>query len=355
MTEIGSLLNMGSNHNISKPWVSVLMPAHNAAATIESAIRSILNQDLKNFEFIIVDDGSTDSTAHIISDWAKKDRRIRVISQGQMGIIEALTAGLAQCSAPLIARMDADDLAHRQRLSKQVAFSKENPELAVVGCKVTAFPEESVKKGYRIYIKWLNSLITSGQIAREIFIESPIVHPSALINRSWLERVGGYQDHGWPEDYDLWLRLHTAGAKFAKVPEVLLSWREYPERLSRNDSRYSVENFLRVKAHYLCRGELANRDAVFVWGAGQMGRRISKHLLRKGAQLRAFLDINPKKIGRTLRGLPILTLDDFPELWREARNPALLAAVGSRGARALIRERLTDWELEEGSDWWAVA
>lgn len=331
------------------------MPVHNAAATIEAAMRSILDQDLKNFEFIIVDDGSTDSTARLISEWAEKDRRIRVFSQNRKGIIEALNLGLAQCSALLIARMDADDLAHKERLSKQVAFIKQNPELAVVGCLVEAFPADRVKKGYRIYIEWLNSLITSDQIAREIFIESPIVHPSAMIKRSWIDSVGGYQDHGWPEDYDLWLRLQMAGAKFAKVPEVLLAWREYPERFSRNDTRYSVENFLRAKAHYLCQGQLAMRDAVFVWGAGQMGRRISKHLLRNGAQLRAFLDINPAKIGRTLRGLPILALDDFPRLWREAENPALLAAVGSRGARALIRKRLKEWNLEEGSDWWAVA
>lgn len=346
---------MGANHNISKPWVSVLMPVHNAASTIEAAIRSILDQDLKDYEFIIVDDGSTDSTARLIESWAEKDRRIRVFSQKRKGIIEALNLGLTQCSAKLIARMDADDLAHRKRLSKQVTFMEQNPELAVVGCKVKAFPTGRVKKGYQIYIEWLNSLITSDQIAREIFIESPIVHPSAMIKRSWIEMVGGYQDHGWPEDYDLWLRLHMAGAQFAKVPQVLLAWREYPERFSRNDSRYSVENFLRAKAHYLCQGQLANRDAVFVWGAGQMGRRISKHLLRNGAQLQAFLDIDPKKIGRTLRGLPILELDEFPGLWREAGNPALLAAVGSRGARALIRERLINWNLEEGSDWWAVA
>ena len=81
-------------------------------------------------------------------------------------------------------------------------------------------------------------------IAREIWIESPLAHPSVVMRRTCLERLGGYQDHGWPEDYDLWLRMHLAGERLAKVPEVLLDWREHPARLTRIDSRYAVENFL---------------------------------------------------------------------------------------------------------------
>jgi FlaA1/EpsC-like NDP-sugar epimerase len=176
-----------------------------------------------------------------------------------------------------------------------------------------------------------------------------------MLRREWLERAGSYQDRGWPEDYDLWLRLHLEGARFAKVPRLLLRWREHPQRLTRTDSRYSVENFLRAKAHYLMRGPLSGRDGVILWGAGQMGRRLSKHLLREGAPLMVFLDIDPGKVGRKLRGLPIIGPDDLPGLWRRQRRPALLAAVASRGARALIRERLGQLGLAEGKDWWAVA
>jgi cellulose synthase/poly-beta-1,6-N-acetylglucosamine synthase-like glycosyltransferase len=176
-----------------------------------------------------------------------------------------------------------------------------------------------------------------------------------LIRHAWLEQVGAYQEQGWPEDYDLWLRLHAAGAKFAKVPEVLLYWRERPDRLTRTDGRYAVENFLRAKAHYLCQGPLEERDAVLIWGAGQMGRRISKHLARGGAQLAAFIDIDPGKIGRKKRGLPIIAAEDAIAWWERYRHPIVLAAVGSRGARSQIREYLGGLGLVEGRDFLAVA
>jgi hypothetical protein len=176
-----------------------------------------------------------------------------------------------------------------------------------------------------------------------------------MVRRDWLKEVGGYMERGWPEDYDLWLRMHVAGARFAKVPELLFKWREHPRRLTRTDSRYSVKNFLRAKAHYLCRGPLADRDAVIVWGAGQMGRRLSKHLQREGAELVAFVDIDPKKIGRKKRGRPIVPPDVLREIWVCYARPVVLAAVGARNARSLIRAQLTEMGFLEGRDWWAVA
>jgi len=89
----------------------------------------------------------------------------------------------------------------------------------------------------------LNCLVTPEEIARQIYIESPMAHPSVVMRRHWVQKVGWYQEHGWPEDYDLWLRVHLAGARFAKVQEVLPWWREHPRRLTRTGSRYSVENF----------------------------------------------------------------------------------------------------------------
>jgi hypothetical protein len=192
-------------------------------------------------------------------------------------------------------------------------------------------------------------------ITREIFIESPLAHPSVAFRKRWVEQVGGYQEHGWPEDYDLWLRLCLAGAKFAKVPEILLYWREHEHRLTRTDSRYSVENFLRAKAHYLCQGPLRDRDRVIIWGAGQMGRRLSKHLEREGAPLAVFIDIDPAKIGRKRRGRLIVAPEDLKHWIERFERPVVLAAVSSRGARELIRERLSGMGLREGLDWWAVA
>ena len=337
------------------PHVSVLLPCYNAARTLKETLESLSCQTLEDFEVIAVDDGSTDATPSILQGWADTDQRIHIISQSHSGIVTALNAGVQACQSLLIARMDADDIAHPQRLALQVAFLEQNPEIAVVGCRVRGYPPEDMRQGFSIYLDWQNALLSDEDIRREMFIESPLAHPSVLVRKEWLIEVGGYQDHGWPEDYDLWLRLYLAGARFAKLPEILLDWREHTTRLTRQDSRYSLENFLRAKAYYLVRGPLLERDAVLLWGAGMMGRRLSKHLLRQGAPLKAFVDVDPAKIGRTRRGLPILSPEDLPGWWKRSSNPVILAAVGARGARQLIRQRLESYGLREARDWWSVA
>ncbi len=171
----------------------------------------------------------------------------------------------------------------------------------------------------------------------------------------WLFKMGGYQERGFPEDYDLYLRMYLAGAKFAKIPEILHEWREHPQRLTHTDNRYSLENFLRAKAYYLARGPLKERDSVIVWGAGMMGRRLAKQLQRQDVNIIAFVDINPAKIGGTKRGKPIIAADALHEWWGRSQAPALLIGVGSRGARQIIRERLNKMGYVEGEDWWAAA
>ena len=322
---------------------------------MDEALVSLQQQSLVDFEILAIDDGSSDETPDLLRSWSVRDQRLKILTQPHMGLTEALNAGLAASSTPFVARMDVDDRADPERLARQLAHLEADPGLAVVGCLVRGFPPDQVREGFRIYMAWLNNLVTDEQIRREIFVESPLVHPSVMFRKDWVLRVGSYQDHGWAEDYDLWLRLYLAGARFEKVPEILLDWREHPDRLTWTDSRYSLENFLRAKAHYAAKGPLADRDGVFVWGAGMMGRRLSKHLIRESVPLAAFIDIDPRKIGRTRRGRPILAPEDLPAWWLRYQNPALLAAVGARGARPLIRERLVAIGLQEGIDWWSAA
>jgi cellulose synthase/poly-beta-1,6-N-acetylglucosamine synthase-like glycosyltransferase len=280
---------------------------------------------------------------------------MRVIRQEHGGIVAALQHGLELCRGALVARMDADDRCTPDRLSKQASFLEAHPEVAVAGCLVRPFPPETVREGFAIYIDWLNGLVAHEEIVREIFVESPLPHPSVMFRKEAMLAAGGYQDNGWAEDYDLWLRMAAAGCRFGKVPEVLVEWREHPGRLTRTDGRYSLENFLRAKAHYLALGPLRDRDAVVIWGAGMVGRRLSKHLLREGAPVTAFVDIDPKKIGRTRRGKPVIAPEALPAEMAKYRAPVVLAAVGARGARELIRERLNAFGYEEGMSWYAAA
>lgn len=346
---------MPTKQRLPTPPVSILIPCYNAAGTLSEALDTLERQTLCDYEIVAVNDGSTDATPDILQERAARDTRLRILNQEHAGIIAALQTGLKACRSAYVCRMDADDRAHPQRLERQVNFLETHTDIGVVSCLVAGFPDHQVRQGFRIYMQWLNSLVTDAEIRREIFVESPLPHPSVTFRRAEVLAAGGYQDHGWPEDYDLWLRLYLQDVRFAKIPEVLLEWRERPERLTRTDSRYSLENFLRAKAYYLCRGPLRQRKSVLVWGAGMMGRRLSKHLLRQEAPLKAFVDIDPRKIGRTRRGLPILPPEELPDWWQKYPAPVVLAAVGARGARQLIRERLEGMGLIEGRDWWGVA
>lgn len=337
------------------PAVSVLMPCYNAAATLDETLASLAAQTHSDFEIVAVDDGSRDDTLAILHNWAAREPRLRVLAREHAGIIPALNAGLAACRGAYVARMDADDLCAPERLAKQSAYLDAHPEVGLVASWVAGFPESALREGFRIYIDWLNSLVTDEEIKRELFVESPFAHPSVMFRRDRVQDLGGYQEHGWPEDYDLWLRMAAAGVTFAKIPEVLVQWRDHPTRLTRSDSRYSVKNFLLAKAHYLARGPLAGRDAVIVWGSGMMGRRLGKRLLDEDVPVVAFVDIDPKKIGRTRQGKPIISADDFMAVWGRYQQPVLLAAVGARGARNLIRQQVNGFGLVEGHDWWAAA
>jgi glycosyltransferase involved in cell wall biosynthesis len=338
---------------MSEALVSVLLPVRDPGPYLKDCIASIERQTLQQYEVIAVDDGSTDGSAKVLDDWAVQDERVKVVHRAESGLVETLNAGLELCTAPFVARMDADDISHPRRFELQVAEFDELPWVGVVSSLVRHFPWSGVGEGYRVYERWLNSLLTPEQISRERFVESPVPHPSAMVRREVFENAGGYRDENWAEDFDLWLRLFEADVTFTKVEKYLYFWREHPERLTRVDSRYSVENFLRCKAKYLLSGPLANRRRVVIWGAGQTGRRISKHLLRDGAPIEAFVDIDPEKIGGTMRGKPIIEFDELRGMM--GPDMVVLAAVGSRGARELIRQQLKNIGLREGWNFWCVA
>jgi len=247
--------------------------------------------------------------------------------------------------------MDADDYCHPERLCLQVELMRANPEISVCGCLVLSFPRNNVKGGFLRYEEWLNSLVAHEEIARDIFVESPLAHPSVMMRAQDLRDVGGYRDMGWPEDYDLWLRFFMAGKRLAKVPRVLHFWREWADRLTFTDSRYALENFMRLKAHFLAKVAARHERPVIVWGAGMTGRRLTKHLVCEGVQPVAMVDIDPRKVGRIVRGAPVIRAEEL----EKHRDAFVIAAVGSQGARELIRGRLREISRTEGVDFLCAA
>jgi glycosyltransferase involved in cell wall biosynthesis len=331
------------------PRVSVLFPCRDAASTLPEAIASLDGQTWRDFEVIAVNDGSLDDTAAVLDEWAARDPRVRVLHGPRRGLVPSLEAARHAARGDLLARMDADDVAHAERLERQVALLDEEPEVAACGTLVRYVPRDTLRDGARRYEAWINALVTPADIERELFVECPVPHPTLMVRGDVLDVVGGYRDPGWPEDYDLVLRLWSAGARMRKVDAVLLDWRDSPGRLSRRDARYDENAFRRCKIHYLGR-RIGRRDVV-VWGAGPIGKAFARALQDAGHRIAAFVDLDPRKIGQEIHGAPVIP----PDAVNTFRRAFCVGAVGSPGAREEIRAMLSAYGWREPEEWSAVA
>lgn len=212
--------------------VSVLMPVYNGARYLAEAVESILAQTFADFEFVIVDDGSTDRSAAMLDEYARRDPRIRIIRRPNTGIVGALNDAIAESSAPLIARMDADDVSLPQRVEKQVAYMGEHPECVALGSRVIGIDP------YGCVLFESEHKLAHEEIDKELLngVGWAIVHPVAMLRRHAVERVGRYRKQWqWVEDLDLFLRLAEIG-KLANLPDQLLRYRQHTESINRTRS-----------------------------------------------------------------------------------------------------------------------
>lgn len=333
------------------PRVSILLPCRDAAAYLPDTRASIEAQSFRDFEVVAVDDGSSDETRVLLEAWAADDERVRVLVQEPLGIVPALRRATEAARGEILVRMDADDVAYSTRIERQVELLSQNPELGACGTLVRYFPRGSVAGGAQRYEMWINALVQHDDIARDIFVECPIAHPTMAVRREVLEQVGGYQDNGWPEDYDLVFRLWINGIAMGKVPEILLRWRERIDRTSRTDPRYDEDAFRRIKVHYLKNTLLNGHKGVVVWGAGPVGKAFALELKAQKIKVRAFVELDQRKIGQTIHEAPVIA----PEELDRYRGAFAVAAVGLPNARDEIRTALEGHGWTEGKDFVAVA
>jgi glycosyltransferase involved in cell wall biosynthesis len=319
-----------------------------------------LDQTFCDHEVLIYDDGSEDETQRVISRAASRDGRVRLVGSERVGLAGALQRAIEASDAELIARMDADDISHPERLEALVDLLDTRGDIAIASSLVRHFvdkPEEdgavfAVPMGMRRYERWLNSLVTPEAIARDLLVESPLCHPSVAMRRAAYEETSGYVDDDKPEDYGLWLEAARRGLKMAKADRVLFHWRDSPDRLSRTHGRYAQGRFTALKVDHLRRTHLRTRAQVTIWGAGKLGRRWHRALEPIGCRAAEFIDVDPKKIGREVHGEPVIP----PPPDRSAlRSDFVIVAVGAYGARALIREHLTARGFTELEDFVCVA
>lgn len=324
---------------LANPRVSVVLPVYNAGKALRAAVQSIVDQTEPDWELVVVDDGSTDSSPRIVAEFAKRDSRVRVLKRAHEGIVSALNAGVQACRGPLVARMDADDVSLPERLSVQAGLLDSHPEIGLAGCRVRYGGDREAQAGYAAHVDWANSLVGPEEIAAARFIESPFPHPSVMFRRSVWERFGTYADGPFPEDYQLWLRWMDRGVRMAKADRELLVWNDPPQRLSRTDPRYSPDAFYACKARYLASWLAAHNPRhpdVVVWGAGRVTRKRAENLTDHGIRIEAYVDISPRAIGQTVHGRPVLAPDELPP----PDECFVVPFVANRGARELIRARL---------------
>jgi glycosyltransferase involved in cell wall biosynthesis len=202
--------------------VSVLMPVYNTERFVAETTESVLAQTFRDFELIALDDGSTDRSREILESFAKRDPRVRVVSRPNKGLVATLNEGLALAQAPLIARIDADDLCHPQRFEKQVQALNDDPGLVAVGSCSAAIDEDGNALGN------YPTPLSHEEIEREhLRGHSSIHHPSVMFRTEVVRGLGGYRELVPCEDFDLWLRLGEVG-RLANLPENLITKRLFP-------------------------------------------------------------------------------------------------------------------------------
>ncbi|MBF0470522.1 MAG: glycosyltransferase family 2 protein [Gammaproteobacteria bacterium] len=337
------------------PRISVLLPFYNCATTIAATLRSITAQTLSTWELIAVDDGSSDRSAEIVARFAAGDRRIRLFLRPHYGVTASANFAAEAAQSSLLARIDGDDLMHPQRLALQMEFLRHHPDIVLVGSRVQLFPEQRVGQGSHEYLRWQNSLLSSEEIARNIYVELPVANPSTTFRRAIFLQLGGFREGPFPEDYDFQLRLCQQGLKMAKLPQTLLFWRDSAQRLTHCDPRYSRAAFTALRAHYLQHEPLIRQQRpLAIWGAGRKSRKRAAHLLSKGIVHAVWIDIDPRKIGNLVDGKEVVapTWLVMPQQIRQ--RPFILIYVTNHGAKEEISTQLESWGYKAGHDYLAV-
>ena len=222
------------------------MPVYNAEKFLQQAIDSILQQSFTEFEFLICDDCSCDSSNEILRQAAMADSRIKLLHNDKnSGVTYTLNKLLREAASPFIARMDADDIAISNRLQLQYDFMQKNPEIAVAGGDLEIINESGENIGKRCYPR------TYQDIKSSIICRSPLAHPSVIMRKDVIDKLNGYLEQRGCEDYYLWLRIVEKGFKIANLPETLLRYRLSANQIKQRDMKKSLFSTINLQRRYI--------------------------------------------------------------------------------------------------------
>ncbi len=201
------------------PAVSVVMPVYNGEKYLKEAIESVLGQTFRDFEFIVVDDGSTDRTPDILGSYPE----LEVVSQANAGVTRALNAGFRQAVGKYIARMDADDVALPTRLERQVAYLEAHPQVGLLGAAYYEIDETGRT------VRQVTMPLSDGELRKALARYNPFLHSSIVVRKDLAEKLDYYDEderYKCCEDYEFWIRL-ARHSQLANLGEALMKWRSH--------------------------------------------------------------------------------------------------------------------------------
>ena len=216
------------------PLVSVVMPAHNAELYIAEAIESVLNQTFRDFEFIVINDGSTDETSNIVNPYAESDPRVRVLEREKIGFAKALNEGWQEAKGKYIARLDADDISLPTRLQKQVAFLESRSDVHICGTWMKTFGKDA-----EVVFRYSDD---SNYLDCKLLFECVLCHPTVMMRKTLSTEHGLSYDENFKDasDYCLWA-LVAKRFRLANLPEVLLHYRIHEAQVTQTKQKQQNE------------------------------------------------------------------------------------------------------------------
>lgn len=286
----------------ANPKISVVMPVYNGEKYLAEAIESILAQTFIDYEFIIVNDGSTDNTLNIIEEYMQKDNRIKVIKLKKVGLVNSLNIGIELAKGEYIARMDADDISMPERFQKQVDYLDENYKISILATYIEAIGYDKERK---LKLEdWFNNTINTDNQLERIIRNCPIAHPSVMMRSDFAKKEKYSLGYQAMEDYELWMRAVNKGYKIRVVEEKLLHYRFYDESKSATDNvERLVKQRVSAKIKYFFP---EGKNRVIIWGLGERGQILLEYMRSneafKDIEIVAIVD---KKMTGFLQGYEI--------------------------------------------------
>ncbi len=328
------------------PGVSLLMPFYQAEDFIREALLSLLEQSYSDWELIAVDDGSTDQSRSIVEEFAEDDPRIRLYINGEKGILPALQIGLSKAKGEYLGRFDADDLLTPDRLKLMVDLLRGCSPRSIATGLVQYFSDQPISAGYARYQDWINELNLNGQTWTDIYRECVIASPNWLMRRDELERIGGFHNLQYPEDYDWCFRCYQHQFEVHCLSSTTLLWREHPKRTSRHSDHYQQQAFFELKIQRLI--ELESFEELVLWGSGRKARITGALLREKGVHFR-WMDLEPQRFPDGILGIEI---EDYRKLETKSGLKVLIGVYPNPAERKDLEAFLVSRQLQRGKDYW---